>query len=347
MKPDLHTPRAGRAAAGMQGAVTLLTVTAMVVLAAAAGAYSARSTWLDQLSARHLHEGQQARLAAEAALAWGAERLHQAYNSETGDDFWSQAQTADCPAGHDAPAWQCVQMPVPVSANVPERDRWQLQLTVLRHLTLSPHVVELQAQAVKAAAQARLRRSVYIPAWAPLPPVTEAARVSGSATALQTTPCPRKAWQQALGGVTPAQVKSWSLAQERNGLTASSQPARSVYWIDSAQDWSQSLGQPQAPVLLVFSETACTSRCPRLLPGVQVHGTVVLAAACQDARVQDWSTGSVSGQLVAEASAAAVQPLGQISATAYARLAFDLPWPDGLDASRVQWVAGSYSRLGR
>lgn len=331
----------------IRGAVTLLTVTAMVLLGAAAAAYSARSAWLDQLSARQQLEGQQARLVAEAALHWGAAVLLQAYSHAGDEAFWSQASSAACPAGQTPPAWQCVPLQVPVAAPVPEPQRWQLQLTALRHLRLGPHVVELQAVASKAPAQARLRRSVYVPAWAVLPPVSSAAVVTGPASAGPAAPCNRPAWRQALGNVQAEQVRAWSSAQERNGLSATSLPARNVYWVDSAQDWGQSLGQAGDPVLLVFSETACTSRCPRLMPGVVVHGTVVLAAACQDARVLGWTTGSVAGQLVVEASAAALQPVQQVSATAYARKAFDLPWPTGIDTGQVQWVAGSFSKLNR
>jgi Tfp pilus assembly protein PilX len=328
------------------GAVTLLTVTAMVLLAAVAGAYSARSVWLDQLSVRQQLDGQQARLAAEAALHWAAAQLQQAYRRAGEDAVWSQASASACPAGQAAPAWQCVALQPDLGSPLAGQEGWRLQVTALRHLTQTPHVVELQATARKAPAQASLRRSVYVPAWAVLPVASNAALVPGVAATPPAT-CTRQAWRQALGEVQPEQVRAWSQAQERNGLGLGSQPARSIYWIDSAQDWAQSLGQASAPVLLVFSETACASRCPRLLPGVVVHGTVVLAAACQDARVQGWTTGQVSGQLVAEASPAALQNVQQVSPAASARQAFDLPWPVGIDSRQVQWVAGSFSKVTR
>ena len=335
----MKTPTSRRPAA--QGAITLLTVTAMVLLAAAAGAYSARSAWLDQLSARQQIEGQQARLAAEAALHWGAAQLQQAYGQTADAAFWSKASATACPAGQPAPAWQCVAL------NAPAPQPWSLQLTALRHLTRAPHVVELRAMASKPPAQALLRRSVYVPAWAVLPAASTATRITGVSAATPAEPCNRQAWRQALGDVQPEQVQAWSREQERNGLSTSTQPARSVYWIDSDRDWGQSLGQADAPVLLVFSETACAIRCPRLLPGVLVHGTVVLAAACQDARLAGWSTGEIAGQVVAETRAQALPSALQVSASTYARQAFELPWPAGIDASRVQWVAGSFSKGAR
>ena len=341
MKAAAHTRQK------IRGAVTLLTVTAMVLLGAAAAAYSARSAWFDQMSARQQLEGQQARLAAEAALHWGAAMLQEAYSHAGDEAFWSQASAAACPAGQAPPAWQCVPLQVPVPAPVPEPQGWQLQLTALRQLRLGPHVVELQALASKAPAQARLRRSVYVPAWSMLPPASSAAVVTAPVGAGPADPCSRPAWRQALGHLNAEQVRAWSRAQEGNGLSAASQPARNVYWVDSAQDWGQSIGQAGDPVLLVFSETACASRCPRLLPGVVVHGTVVLAAACQDARVLGWTTGSVAGQVVAEASAAVLQTFQQVSATAYARKAFDLPWPANIDSGQVQWVTGSFSKVNR
>jgi NAD+ synthase (glutamine-hydrolysing) len=37
--------------------------------------------------------------------------------------------------------------------------------------------------------------------------------------------------------ITPEQISAWSEAQSRNGLHALSQPARSVYWVDSTATW--------------------------------------------------------------------------------------------------------------
>jgi hypothetical protein len=72
--------------------------------------------------------------------------------------------------------------------------------------------------------------------------------LTGPDTATPRTNCGSQAWTSVLGDITPEQIRAWSEAQSRNGLSALSQPARSVYWVDSSATWSQSLGTTTLPV---------------------------------------------------------------------------------------------------
>jgi len=154
--------------------------------------------------------------------------------------------------------------------------------------------------------------------------------------------CVAHAWRQVLGEITPAQIQVWSLAQERNGLHAQSQPRRNVYWVDSPAPWAQSLGDADAPVLLVFSAQACRLRCPSIAAGVRIVGTVVLQSQCQDDKARGWRAGHIEGQVVVESGLPELQSGSHIQARTFAANAYQLPWPKGMDARRVQRVPGSW-----
>lgn len=155
------------------------------------------------------------------------------------------------------------------------------------------------------------------------------------------SPCNRATWHSVLGDMTPAQLKAWSDAQADSGLHALSRPARSIYWVDSPADWTQSLGSPEAPVLLVFSSQACAVRCPRMAAGAHIHGTVFVNAECQDDKLQGWQAGTIDGLLAIEGGLQDVAGIGLVRARPYARQAFTLYWPTGMDARQVQRVSGS------
>ena len=155
------------------------------------------------------------------------------------------------------------------------------------------------------------------------------------------SPCNRAAWRSVFGNTTPEQLRTWSQAQERQGLHSLSQPPRSIYWIDSPADWTQSLGSAAHPVLLVFSSLACAGRCPRLSADSRIWGTVYLDAGCDDEKMRGWQAGRVQGQLVVEAGLPQFTGSAQVWASAQARQAYALHWPEGMDAGRVQRVPGS------
>ena len=155
------------------------------------------------------------------------------------------------------------------------------------------------------------------------------------------SPCNRAAWRSVFGNTTPEQLRAWSQAQERQGLHSLSQPPRSIYWVDSPADWTQSLGTATHPVLLAFSSLACAVRCPRLAAGTSVWGTVYLDAGCDDEKMRGWQAGRVQGQLVVEAGLPQLMGNAQVWAASQARQAYALRWPEGVDASRPQRVPGS------
>lgn len=166
-------------------------------------------------------------------------------------------------------------------------------------------------------------------------------------TALPTpspSACDTGVWTTLMGSTTPAQIQAVSQAQALKGLSASTRPARSVYWIDSPNEWTQSVGSPSAPVLLVFSATACASQCPRINPSTKIVGTVYLDSQCQDSRVTLWHSGAVSGQVAVASGLPSLQSGSQLQWLANHRQAFDWPWPTGIDARRVQRVRGSWKR---
>lgn len=186
-------------------------------------------------------------------------------------------------------------------------------------------------------AEERMRCLAFLPTHLP-----GGGELTGPPTALPRLPCASNAWKNVLGDITPEQIKAWSAAQERNGLHALSQPARNIYWVDSAATWTQSLGQADAPVLLVFSATACSWRCPSIASGVRIWGTVVLQTQCQDDKARAWRAGHIEGQLVVESGLLDLQSGSHIQAHRYPTAAYQLAWPAGMDATQVQRVAGSW-----
>ncbi len=166
--------------------------------------------------------------------------------------------------------------------------------------------------------------------------------VLGPGIALPRLPCHPALWQKVLGDITAQQIQAWSLAQAARGLNSQSQPPRTVYWVDSPLPWTLSLGTVQTPVLMVFSEAACTPQCPSMASGVHIHGTVVLDTQCQDDKVRGWRAGLIEGQLVINSGWPDVPDGSRVWARPYAHQAYQLPWPAGIDARQVQRISGSW-----
>ena len=164
----------------------------------------------------------------------------------------------------------------------------------------------------------------------------------GPAATVSRSPCQRSARLSVLGQIEDTQLQDWSSAQERNGLSAHTQPPRSVYWIDSADDWHLSVGTAEVPVLLAFSAKACAQRCPRIAAGVRIIGSVWIDSGCNDEKMRGWEGGRIEGQLVVESGIPEWRS-GTVLANPQGRDAYILNWPDGMDASRVQRVNGSWS----
>ena len=396
-----------------QGATTLLLVLGLVVLASLASAWSSRAVLMDLLGSQTRGQVQQARSAAQAALATAqADVLHSFAQAPAQDLFADRTRSTPCPADLQGPRWQCARLPMAAGT---EMNHWQLDAIAVRDLVTAPHVWQLRAssRADTDQGQAFVRESAFVPVIAPAPSETPGAALllngcftaaSGSAwqvcplnsrapactgstsaaavyshfipdadgngliseaerqaclaltpaqlpgggkllgqtQATRPSPCTRASWRSVLGDMTPAQIKAWSDAQASQGLHPLSQPARSIYWVDSPADWTQSLGTPQAPVLLVFSRQACAVRCPRIAAGVQIHGTVFVDADCQDEKLHQWQAGTIDGLLAVEGGLSAVWGHSLIRARDYARQAFVLHWPEGMDPRQVQRIPGSH-----
>jgi len=157
------------------------------------------------------------------------------------------------------------------------------------------------------------------------------------------SPCNRAAWRSVLGDITDAQLQAWSEAQERNGLTEHTTPARTVYWVDSPSDWQRSVGTPEWPVLLAFSAKACAHRCPSIQVSARIVGSVLLDSACDDEKMRGWQAGTIDGQLVVESGMPAWQQ-GTLLARPDVRKTYVLNWPAGIDAAQPQRINGSWSR---
>jgi Tfp pilus assembly protein PilX len=165
---------------------------------------------------------------------------------------------------------------------------------------------------------------------------------SGPNTATSRTPCNKAAWRSVLGDISAQQLQAWSAAQEANVLSAWSTPQRTVYWIDSPTDWSWSVGSAEVPAVLIFSSQACAVRCPRISPNAHIHGSVILDAGCDDEKMRGWQTGWIEGQLVVESGIPDWQS-GKVWARNYGRNAYILNWPEGINATKVQRINGSWS----
>jgi hypothetical protein len=360
------------------GAISLLVAISLGLLASLASFYSARSVLVDRLASHNQRQAAQARLVAEAALAWARADLQRQYTDGSTPPIWGAApSTTPCPAPHSGPRWQCVAMQPPAHPGLPDA---LVQVMAVRDLISSPHVAQLLASASlkDGTSRAQLQAQVFIPtlAPAPSPPNTAAVVLNGcalaanngahlastsgtsgmavsvcptsSSSSTNNTPgtCTPSAWNSVLGDISPEQIRAWSEAQARNGLSALSQPTRSVYWVDSPATWSQSLGTPEAPVLLVFSGQACAQRCPSLALGVRLVGTVVLQTQCQDDKARAWHAGHIQGQLVVESGLPELQSGSRIEARELTASPHRLPWPTGIDARQVQRVPGSWREGG-
>jgi hypothetical protein len=162
--------------------------------------------------------------------------------------------------------------------------------------------------------------------------------------------CDFSAWRSIFGEMTPTQLKTISDLQERNGLSELTQPTRSVYWIDNPLLWTKRLGSLSAPVVLIFSEAACAIQCPAIAS--QITGTVFFQSQCQAHKIPSWQGGVIWGQLGMESNLTATQKQALLSSpnglapTHNAHDAFTFAWPEGIQASRVQRVAGSWKNAG-
>jgi len=400
-----------------QGAITLLMVTLLVLLASMVGLFTARAVWTERLASNHSVWNAQAQYTAEAALETALAVLELTL-SDPANTLWNSHESNQCTTGFTGIEWQCRGLSLDSGWDTQGH---KVQVHVMRDVVHAPHVAVVLAEARHAAnhAAAQVQQSLYMPTVAPagasnkaaplltqgcvseatsgstrfcapdasqgscsgsgqnvgtaihslfapdtdgdglISPAEQQACMNVSAASLQggggVTPtnalptpnpanCGTAVWASVFGATTPAQIQALSQAQALKGLSASTSPPRSVYWIDSPNEWSQSLGSTSAPVLLVFSATACASQCPRISPSAKIVGTVFLDTQCQDSRAALWHSGTVMGQVALPSGLPNLQAGSQLQWLANHRQAFDWPWPSGIDAQRVQRVRGSWKR---
>ena len=396
-----------------QGAITLLMVILLVLLASMVGLFTARAVWTERLASNHSVWNAQAQYTAEAALETALTVLETTL-SDPANSLWTSHESAQCAAGFTGIEWQCRGLSLDSGWDTQGHT---VQVRVMRDVVRAPHVALVLAEARHAAnhAAAQVQQSLYMPTIAPIGVANKAAPLltqgcvsdavagstrfcapnasscggsgqnvgtaihslfapdtdgnglislaeqqaclNASAASLQgggwVTPstalptpnpanCDSAVWSTVFGATTPAQIQAISQAQALKDLSASTSPARSVYWIDSPNEWNQSLGSSSTPVLLVFSATACASQCPRISPSSKIVGTVFLDTQCQDSRATNWHSGTVTGQVAMASGLPNLQAGSQLQWLANHRQAFDWPWPSGIDALRVQRVRGSW-----
>jgi hypothetical protein len=349
-----------------RGLATLWASTVLLLLTSLWGWLSLQSVSAEsQRSHQQLHAAQ-ALANTEALLETAIAHLEQAYATPSIDAdarIWANASASQCPIDKAPPQWQCMLWPL-TSLPLPEwTDGAQSFVRMVRDVRNAPHRIQLVADAKLnalhpgAGSRATLQQSVYVPLSAPAasstsPSQLEALVLNEQVLTADQPACDTSAWQNVFGQLSPLRVQTLSSLQMANGLSALSQPARTVYWIDSPQRWTQSLGTSASPVVVVFSAAACALLCPSLASGTQVVGTVFFQSQCQASKMRNWQGGAIAGQLGVESSLepALKQALrnGQsgLTSTTNAHAAFIFEWPAGIQAARVQRVAGTWKNAG-
>lgn len=249
-----------------QGAITLVLVTSLVVIAIAATVSGGQRIWLDRLSTRNLYEREQAHWVADAGLQWAAQTLQTLHTDQ--HMMWPLAQQSPCPEALQGQGHQCLHWNAPPPEGL---NPYILNVWAMRDVRQHPHVAQLlvQAEDPSTHAQAWLSRSLHLP-------VLGRAGANNAATVMldACTNATPSWWTGLMGQLSTHQLQAWSALQQQWGLSNATSPPRSVYWVSTPGDWLLPLGSAQDPVLLVFDEQACTPHCPALQ--APVHGTVCI-----------------------------------------------------------------------
>ena len=151
-----------RNAARQDGAVTLMVAITLVILASLTSLYSARTVLFEQLASQNNGQANQMRLAAAAVLA----RAQGVVATTPLADLF--AIQASCPSGTSSLNWQCAALS---AGQHPDMPQLQWQVTAVRDLLMSPHVITMHASARHAGqgSQAHVRESLVVPSVAPAP----------------------------------------------------------------------------------------------------------------------------------------------------------------------------------
>ncbi len=156
---------------------------------------------------------------------------------------------------------------------------------------------------------------------------------------------PDTAWTAIFGTMTKDQVKKISDAQLAAGLSQSSTPKRSVYWIDSGSNWHDDLGTAVEPAILIFSATSCSSSCPKVNGSPTIYGTVYFDSQCDETKMNGWGGAEIHGSVVVESDLAHITANGRIHYNPNTRSAFpNAPTPAtvGGTGNNIQRISGSW-----
>ena len=349
-----------------RGLATLWASTVLLILTVLWGWLCLQAVGAESLRSHQQMHAAQAMANAEALLETVLAHLEQAYATQALDAdvrIWSSASASSCPKDKAPPQWQCLIWPL-TELPLPEwTDDKQSFIRLVRDVRNSPHRIQVMVDAKINAlhpgsgSRATVQQSVYVPLSTPQPTSdsprhVEALVLNEQVLTVDSPRCEPLAWQSVFGELSPEQLKALSQRQMRNGLSTETQPTRTVYWIDSPQVWTQSMGTSTSPVVLVFSAEACASLCPSLASGTQVVGTVFFQTQCQASKMLNWQGGVISGQLGVASSLAPAQiealqnGPSRLTSTANAHAAFSFEWPEGIQASRVQRVSGTWKNAG-
>jgi hypothetical protein len=316
------------------GMASLWTASCLILVTSLLGWFTLRSVMSETQRSQQQLFAAQALASSESLLETAIAQIDSVYSGQDiaiDAAFWRNASNSQCPSTLTSLQWQCLKW---TGSGVGTFDQgiselaWpeSVDLTnsfvlFVRDVRMAPHKIKITAQISLNSEQpgvgsrATVQQSLYIPISAPWTP-----SALEPASGLEPAECTPLEWRKKFGNITPAQLKAISTAQLQTGLSALSQPSRTVYWIDSPLTWTQSLGTHNAPVALIFSETACALQCPQIASQAAITGMVYFqsANACQN-------------------------PVGLLTLNPEA---YHFDWPIGIDASRVQRVSGSWKNAG-
>ena len=345
-----------------QGVATLWACTLLILVTSLWGWFGLKAVSAESTRGLQQMHAAQALSNAEANLETAIAHLAQAYGSQpTAADLqiWSSASPDNCPADKTPPQWQCTRW-VPGHLQTPEwTDSEKSFIRLVRDVRNAPHRIQVSVSASLNALQpgagsrATVQQSLYVPISSPLRHNSDAGQLAslvlnGQISTVPSPHCDTQAWQTVFGQISPQQLQHLSYLQSRNGLSATTKPVRTVYWIDSPEVWTQSVGTRASPVVLVFSQTACALRCPSFASHTQVVGTVFFQNQCQALTMQNWQAGTIVGrlgiesQIDTELASSLLSGLSTLQYFANSHGAFNFEWPLGINASSVQRVAGTW-----
>jgi hypothetical protein len=153
---------------------------------------------------------------------------------------------------------------------------------------------------------------------------------------------PNAAWDAVFGSITKDQMRALSDAQAAIPLDQSTSPKRSVYWVDSGSNWHDSLGTPTEPVILIFSDSACSGDCPKVNGSPTIYGTVYLDSQCDKSKVNGWGGATIHGSVIIESDMEKLNSNTEIHHNPKSSAAFPKPMPDTVSGNDTQRVSGSW-----